>query len=80
MDQATLSPRLAALLSGTSERSVKVGPAQQGGRTDTLESRTRTGWPTVKAHGMIIDKDRPVRLTALLRLLSHGDSQTAECM
>lgn len=29
-----------------------------------LESRTRTGWPTVKAHGMLIDKERPLTLTA----------------
>lgn len=37
---------------------------QGGGRIGTLESRTRTGWPTVKAHGMLADKEGPLRLTA----------------
>lgn len=70
VDQAILSPRRVALLSDTSEgvgerrgRHV-IFNRQQAGRTGVLESRTRTGWPTVKAHGMFKDKERPLSLTA----------------
>lgn len=69
-DQATPCPRQVALLSDTSERSGEKRASTSRltdnteGRTGVLESRTRTGWPTVKAHGMFIDKERPLTLTA----------------
>ena len=80
-DQAALSPRLVAVLPGASERWVKGGlaphiqqTARREDRQPPLESRTRTGWPTVKAHGMVIDKERPLRLTAVLHLLNHDNA------
>lgn len=46
---------------------------QQGGRRDTLVSRTRTGWPTAEAHGTLCDKERPLTLTAaVLHWLRHN--------
>lgn len=63
--QATLSPWLVALIEGLVRGGRHVTfYRQQEGRTSTLGSRTRTGWPTAKAPGMFRDKERPLTLTA----------------
>lgn len=48
---------------------------EQGGRRDTLVSRTRTGRLTAEAHGTLCDKERPLILTAaVLHRLRHNNS------